>query len=564
MPPPTASLKPSPAAAKADKPAAASKLSKPDQSAYHQEQDDLNKEIDGVKAQLNDVRSKLALLHAPQSENDRRSVIKAELDQLQAQQRDAKGDRTKLFDQLKRLQDSIATKVKDVNQQKSKLPVKNRDEAEQRIAQLDKQIESGTLKLIDEKKSLNEISLLRRSLTSLTKLTTLEESIASDRSQVDDLKKTLDDPESKRVQARWDELKKEMDGLREEGRKAWDERNGLFEKRNELQKQMDDLYTKKKEANQKNRDAQDAYYAKIREDQKAKQERFRAEKAAEESIRREQEIARLREEAKLPAFEREIEDCGVLIGWFNGKFGNKVPETHAGAAAAAAGADEARILAGVKELNLRKVEDEPVGSVLKKNADEEDPWASLAGSGGKKGKKGGKKGAATNGSSGVATPDSSAPSSATPTNANASINLPFALLTAILNLSIPPPANASDVQRCIADLEHKKAWFEANQKKKTEEEVQRVEALIKKMQKKGEKNGASSSPAPEVEEEDEGTDKEDIREVDGQKEPFHTAAPSANKDPVEQGEQLPVTPEAAEEPVHELDDKLEQVKEEMA
>jgi hypothetical protein len=107
-----------------------------------------------------------------------------------------------------------------------------------RCSQLDKKIESGTLKLIDEKKSLNEISLLRRSLTSLTKLTTLEESIASDRSQVDELKKTLDDPESKRVQARWDELKSEMDGLREEGRKAWDERNGLFEKRNELQKQM--------------------------------------------------------------------------------------------------------------------------------------------------------------------------------------------------------------------------------------------------------------------------------------------------------------------------------------
>lgn len=40
------------------------------------------------------------------------------------------------------------------------------------------------------------------------------------------------------MQARWDELKSEMEGLREEGRKAWDERNGLFEKRNELQKQM--------------------------------------------------------------------------------------------------------------------------------------------------------------------------------------------------------------------------------------------------------------------------------------------------------------------------------------
>ncbi|KAJ9118879.1 hypothetical protein QFC24_006078 [Naganishia onofrii] len=561
MPPPTASLKPSPAVGaattKAEKSSASSnnKLGKPDQSAYHQEQDDLNKEIDNVKAQLNDVRAKLSLLHAPQSETDRRSVIKAELDQLQAQQRDAKGDRNKLFDQMKRLQEGIANKVKDVNSQKSKLPVKNRDEAEQRIAQLDKKIESGTLKLIDEKKSLNEISLLRRSLTSLTKLTTLEESIASDRSQVDELKKTLDDPESKRVQARWDELKSEMDGLREEGRKAWDERNGLFEKRNELQKQMDDLYTKKKEANQKNRDAQDAYYAKVREDQKAKQDRFRAQKAAEESVRREEEITRMREEAKIPAFEREIEDCGVLIGWFNGKFGNKVPETHAGRAASAA--DEARVLEGVKELNLRKVEDAPVGSVLKKNVDEEDPWASLAGTGGKKGKKGGKKaapvaaavnGSATNGET-SAPPTSSA-------NPSAPINLPFALLTAILNLSIPPPANAADVHRCIADLEHKKAWFEANQKKKTEEEVQRVEAVIKKMQKKADGKATSDGEVAEA------TEVEGAKEVDGRKEPFHTAAPSANKDPVEQGEQLPTTPEVAEEPVHVLDEKLEQAKEE--
>ncbi|KAJ9117427.1 hypothetical protein QFC22_004277 [Naganishia vaughanmartiniae] len=565
MPPPTASLKPSPAAGaavaaasnKTEKSTASNKLGKPDQSAYHQEQDDLNKEIDNVKAQLNDVRAKLALLHAPQSETDRRSVIKAELDQLQAQQRDAKGDRNKLFDQMKRLQDGISNKIKDVNSQKSKLPVKNRDEAEQRITHLDKQIESGTLKLIDEKKSLNEISLLRRSLTSLTKLTTLEESIASDRAQVDELKKTLDDPESKRVQARWDELKAEMDGLREEGRKAWDERNGLFEKRNELQKQMDDLYTKKKEANQKNRDAQDAYYAKIREDQKAKQDRFRAQKAAEESVRREEEITRMREDAKIPAFEREIEDCGVLIGWFNGKFGNKVPETHAGNAASAA--DEARVLEGVKELNLRKVEDAPVGSVLKKNADEQDPWASLAGTGGKKGKKGGKKSAAPAAVNGSAANGETSTPPTPSANPSAPINLPFALLTAILNLSIPPPANAADVHRCIADLEHKKAWFEANQKKKTEEEVQRVEALIKKMQKKaGESKSAQDAEVTEA------TLVEGVKEVDGRKEPFHTAAPSANKDPVAQGEQLPTTPEVAEEPVQVLDVKLEQAKEEIS
>jgi hypothetical protein len=61
MPPPTSSLRPGPksAAAPKDKPATSSppadksdKLSKPDQVVYNKEQDELNKEIDAVKAKL--------------------------------------------------------------------------------------------------------------------------------------------------------------------------------------------------------------------------------------------------------------------------------------------------------------------------------------------------------------------------------------------------------------------------------------------------------------------------------------------------------------------------------
>lgn len=283
-----------------------------------------------------------------------------------------------------------------------------------------------------------------------------------------------------------------------------------------------------------------SYYAKVREDQKAKQDRFRAEKAAQESLKRDEEIARLREEARIPAFSREIEDCGVLIGWFNGRYGNKVPEMKSVPSGAAE--EEARALTGVKELNLRKVEDEPVGVVLdKKAADAEDPWASLAGTGGKKGKKG-KKTAAPAASS-------DAPTSTPTSTSNASVNLPYALLTAILNLSIPPPSSQADVARCVSDLEHKKAWFEANQKQKTEQEITRVEAVVKRMLKKGEKNGAVDEEAAA------GTDEEEVKpEVNGQKEPFHSrsfaylshtvadpspaAAPSNAENAVEQGEQV--------------------------
>ncbi len=103
---------------------------------------------------------------------------------------------------------------------------------------LNKQIESGSLKLIDEKKALAEITTLRRTRKTLETSSAADEAIAADKARIDELKKQLDDPEAKKVSERFDTLKKEMDGLREEGNKAYEERNKLFEERNELQAKM--------------------------------------------------------------------------------------------------------------------------------------------------------------------------------------------------------------------------------------------------------------------------------------------------------------------------------------
>jgi uncharacterized coiled-coil DUF342 family protein len=92
--------------------------------------------------------------------------------------------------------------------------------------------------LIDEKKALNEISALRRSLKSAAQIDTLESDINSEKEKVEALRKVLDDPEVRSTQVRWDELKKELDGMREEGKKAYEERGALFDRRNELQKKM--------------------------------------------------------------------------------------------------------------------------------------------------------------------------------------------------------------------------------------------------------------------------------------------------------------------------------------
>ncbi len=130
----------------------------------------------------------------------------------------------------------------------------------------------------------------------------------------------------------------------------------------------------------------------------------------------------------------------------------------------------------------------------KKGETEEETWGGFSGGGKKKGKGGSKKGSTA--PSGAATP---AATEDAPVSASTAVNVPMALLSALLALSIPPPTTKDDVARCISDLETKKAWFEANNERKTQEEVQRVEALVKKMQKKNDKALAGNAANGEAE-----------------------------------------------------------------
>ena len=189
----------------------------------------------------------------------------------------------------------------------------------------------------------------------------------------------------------------------------------------------------------------------MQSDRQARQERFKAEKAKEDAERQLEEITRMREDAKLPAYSKEIEDCQILIGWFQGKNGSEVPTTNAGGKGQTA-------LEGVKQLEIRQVDTEFKGMTLKKKG-EDDDLAGFFGGSGKGKKKGGKGGSKA--ASGTATPSEGA------TEKKDAVNLPMSLLSAILSLGIHPPSGKDDVQRTVDDLETKKAWFEANSAAKT-------------------------------------------------------------------------------------------------
>ncbi|KAF9451733.1 nuclear segregation protein Bfr1 [Macrolepiota fuliginosa MF-IS2] len=453
---------------------------KPDKPAYEREQNRLKGEIDSLQAKLATVRDKIGLATQQNVGNERRNELKSELDSLREQQSSKKLNRGKLRDQVNSLQDNLQKKIKDLQAQKSKVSFKTVAEIDDRIASLEKQIESGNMKLADEKRALQEISQIKRNRRIVDTFQSEQDAIDAIRQEIEDLKKQLDDPEAKAVSDRFETVKAELDEIKKENDEAYAGRNKLFEERDNLNNQIKDLLTEKRQKQFAYRDANDKYWAKLNEDRARRAEKQRAQRAAEEAERKLEIAQRIRDEASAPAFQSYIEDCQTLVDFFSGKSSATVAPKSGSLLAKAE-------VAGVPKLEIRQVEAVPEGVVVrKKKGEEEDNY--FVGGKGRKGKKGGAPKAST-----PSEPDS--PVAATGSTSD-KLNIPLGNLSALLALSIPVPESQADVPRVIEDLNTKKAWYEANQARVTAENIAKAETEIARLTNSAKDTRASATATP--------------------------------------------------------------------
>ncbi|GAA5920936.1 hypothetical protein JCM1841_003631 [Sporobolomyces salmonicolor] len=509
---------------------------RPDKASYDTEQDDLRRQIDALQAKSNDIKNKIAASSNKGSpHHERKLALRKELDALRAEQAGLKGGRAKTLEQVKALQENLNKKIKDLQAAKAKAPFKTVQDVEDQIKFLDRQVESGTMKLVDEKKALQEISSLKKSRKVVESFATQQAAIDADKKKVDEVRAQLDDPEQKAASAKMAELRKELDEINKKMDEQSKARDGLFEERNAISKQLDDLFTKKKASAQAFRESNNKYYEKLNAERAKREERRRTERREAEEAKRAEINQRLLEEAQAPAFEREIEDCRTLILFFQQRLGLAPPAGSAPSNGLFARAE----VAGVPKLELRKVESElPKGAVplKKKGEQEEESWG---GFGGKKGKKGGnKKGAAATAADGNGEGDAPAPV------ADETLHLPFGTLSALMALGITAPLTTKEAPQTIENLERKKQYFVDNQDRVTKERVAAVEKKIAVALE------ASSSPADSMT----GTASSEVEAV-------ANAEPTALEEEVKENEPVPVEEhKAAEEVVEEApeEEKTEQ------
>ena len=324
-------------------------------------------------------------------------------------------------------------------------------------------MESGELRLGDEKRAIQEISNTRRLRRTVEGFQAEQDAIDREKEEEEQLRAQLADPEAKAISDRYEKLKAEFDDLKRESDEAFANRNKLFDERNAIQQEVDTLWSLKKESQQRFREAGERYWVKAKEEQARRAERLRQQKAVEEQQKKLDLVERLREEASSPAYQIEIQDCQTLIDAFSKGTTSEVPVV------TSAAEQKAVNLAGVPQLDIRKVE-APTDVIVRKKKGEEEEAYFVAG----KGKKS-KRGPKTNGRN--------SPALSTPSTSNSQFHIPFPTLTALLSLSIPPPGSKDEIPRVVEDLKTKKAWFEANQELATKDKIAKAELDIKRILK---------------------------------------------------------------------------------
>lgn len=88
------------------------------------------------------------------------------------------------------------------------------------------------MKLVDEKKALQEISVLKKTRKTVESFATIQAGIDEDKIKVDALRAGLDDPEAKSISDRFNSAKSELDAINKAHDEASKGRDSIFEERN--------------------------------------------------------------------------------------------------------------------------------------------------------------------------------------------------------------------------------------------------------------------------------------------------------------------------------------------
>ncbi len=390
-----------------------------------------------------DIRAKLDVARpaAVSPSVQRRDELRKELASIREQQSGRKGSRTATLDRIKRLEEQNKSRMNEQKLARGRVPFKNVDEVDREIDRLRKQVDTGKMKLVEEKKALQDISALHKQRKSFAGFDQAQKAIDDLKAQIAELRRQLDDPEAKALSDRYSAITKELDEIKAEQDGAYKILKQLQDDKNRAQDDKNATYAALQELKDRYYSAKRAFHEHEREARQKRIERQKAEHDAAEADRRRHAAAQKLDEASLPAYHGDILVAEGLLRYFD-----------PAALAAKAAAEPSRFAAAPQ----RTVDDTGfTGTRLaRKDASEENYFM---GSGGKKGKKGRKAGK-----------DAPTSPSATPAP-EGKFNLSVGVIEELGKINVEPPMTQADVSTVVGKLKEKLDFWRGDQERKTKE-----------------------------------------------------------------------------------------------
>lgn len=322
---------------------------------------------------------------------------------------------------------------------------------------MEKSVESGNLRLAEEKKVVKEISTLKKLKKNFDSFATAQASIDADKAKIAELKATLDDKESKAISARFNEVRDKLDAIRAASQEAHKNLNSLYDTRNAAQKEVDAV-------NQKIKALKDEYYTQLRQHKEqiraeiaARHERERAER---EAIAREKKLAAAKaklEAASEPAYATEIANCRLVLSALDPNFKIESSSTINTFGPASLGSTLEKPQVDLEE-NVR---------IIKK---EEESY--YVGKGKKKSKGKKKKEEVSN---------------------DNKLTLDYSLVEQLYSLDITVPASKDDVPNTIEAVKKKLDYYLENEERVTKERIEKAKAQIAKMEAEEEESSKDTT-----------------------------------------------------------------------
>lgn len=308
---------------------------------------------------------------------------------------------------------------------------KSVDEVDREIERLDRQVNGGMMKLVDEKKALDEMSKLRKMRKNFSQFDDSQKQIDDLKVKIKEIKDSMENPEAKALGEKYNKLQAELDTIKAEQDEVYKNLSGLRDERTKLQKEQSEKFAAIRALKDTYYSQKKAYASYDREQREKLREKHQADRDRIAKERKMERAQKMLAEASDPAYLEEIRRANSLLHFFD--------PTHKAAEKTPLLEDKGLGAQAQRTVDATGIK----GSVLKSKKDRDDDYLPAV----KKGKKGKK-----------TTPSETAPKT---------FSCPPAVMEDCAFVGIDPPMSAADVPAATEKVKAKLEQWKADQPEQT-------------------------------------------------------------------------------------------------